>query len=224
MTNRNLPRPTRQDYDKLLQLEKRHNWSDRHIDWLNSFDWSAEAFEENGRRGLKSAIGDILLPAEFEDFKLLTGAVLHHGDRITTKQGGLWGVIIADGKGTWLVEPRYDYIGYPNTLTQACLKNQWGVLNILTAEFLITLECDSVHTHNGSMFCCSTGTYEKQGKIGILFENGSFTQAMFDEVDLSAAKPLRVKRNGKWGFLNESGHFTSDELSMPAKPDKQQND
>ncbi len=211
MENNKLPRPTQADYEKRLQLEKNNDMSDEYLNWLNSFDWSAEIFEENGKHGLKSALGEVLLPAAFDDFMMLTSALVYQGDLVVTQQNGLWGVIVADGKGTWLVEPQYNYIGYPNTLTNVCKDKKWGVLNILTGEFLIPLECDMVHAHSGFMFINGIGSYEKDGKTGIIREDGAFTEAIFEDVDIDSEDLVRVKLNGEWGFINEQGAFTTDE-------------
>ncbi len=206
-----LPRPTQADYEKLLQLEQNDDSDDEYLDWHNRFDWSAEVFEENGKHGLKSALGELLLPAVYDDFMMLTSESLNKGDLVVTQQDGLWGVIVADGKGTWLVEPIYNYIGYPNPITNVCKGKKWGVLNIVTGEFVIPLECDMVHAHSGFMFMAGIGSYEKDGKIGIVREDGSFTDAIFEDVNIDLEDLVRVKLDGQWGFINEQGAFTTDE-------------
>jgi len=211
MESSNLPRPTQADYEKLLKLEKNDKWTDEYLDWLNRFDWSTALFKEKGKYGLKTALGEVLLPVAFEDFMMLTSQMLKKGDLVVTQQNGLWGVIIADGMGTWQVEPSYDYVGYPNTLTHVCRDGKWGVLNVKTGKFLIPLECDMVYAHSGFMFMNGVGSYEKDGKTGIIREDGSFTEAIFEDVVIDPEDLVRVKLNGQWGFIKEDGTFTTDE-------------
>ena len=211
MENEKLPRPTQADYDKLLQLEEEKRFNDEYMELFDNFDWSVQTFEENGKYGLKSAVGEVLLPAAFEDFMTMTGDVLRKGDRVVTLHNGLWGVIIADGTGTWMIEPQYDYIGYPQYLTPVCKDDKWGVLNISTGEFLIPLECDSVGADRGLIFVNGLGYYEKDGKTGIIRMDGVFTEAIFEDTDFEPEGPVRVMLNGEWGYINEQGNFTTNE-------------
>ena len=206
-----LPRPTQAQYDRLLQLENEKQFNDEFMELSNSFDWSAQTFEENGRYGLKSAVGEVLLPANFEDFMTMTGDVLRKGNRIVTQQNGKWGIILADGTGTWTIEPQYDYIGYPHHLTAVCKDDKWGVLDVSTGEFLIPLECDMVYGDRGIMFVNGLGSYKKDGKIGIIRLDGAFTEALYEDTDFEPEGPVKVKLNGQWGFINAQGNFTTDE-------------
>ena len=211
MENNNLPRPTQADYDRLLQLEDSKSYGDTHMELFNSFDWSAQIFEENGKYGLKSAVGEVLLPAAFEDFMIMSGDVLRKGSRVVTQQNRKWGVIIADGTGSWMIMPEYDYIGYPNHLTPVCKDNKWGVLNIATGDYLIPLDCDMVHADRGLMFVNGIGSYEKDGKTGIIREDGAFTQAIFEDTDFDLEGPVKVMLNSDWGYINEQGNFTTNQ-------------
>jgi len=211
MENNNLPRPTQADYDRLLQLEDSKSYGDTHMELFNSFDWSAQIFEENGKYGLKSAVGEVLLPARFEDFMIMTGDVLRKGNRIVTQQNGQWGVMIADGTGSWLIEPQYDYIGYPQYLTPVCKDGKWGVLDISTGQYLIPPECDRLEHSRGLLFVNGLSWYEKAGKIGIIRLDGVFTEALFEDTEFEPEGPVKVKFNGEWGFINEKGNFTTDE-------------
>ena len=132
-----LPRPTLADYEKREELrEKIRNGTggagihDKEMELLNSFDWSHELYSEGDLYGLKTALGQVLLPPLFENFRMMTIQELKNGDRVVTQQGGKWGVIIVDGTGTWLIKPEYDYIGYPNDVTHVCKDGKWGVLDI----------------------------------------------------------------------------------------------
>jgi hypothetical protein len=127
MNENKLPKPTPADYekragfDKLFKEEKVTNeLNSEYLDLMNSFDWGAELIYEGTSVGLKTSLGEVILPPLFEDFRMMTMQELKKGDRDVTQLGGKWGVIIADGTGTWLIKPEFDYIGYPNQVTHVC--------------------------------------------------------------------------------------------------------
>jgi hypothetical protein len=152
-----------------------------------------------------------MLAPVFEDMKLLSQHDIKKGDRIVVQQNGKWGVILADGIGTWLVQPEYDYVGYPNTITHVCKDGKWGVLNLSTLSFLIPPECDKIFVDNGFMFTNGIGYYEKDGKTGVISASGEFTGAIFDDVNGDPEGCVKVMLNGEWGFINKENEFTTDE-------------
>lgn len=205
------PKPTPADYKKREELERKDFAGVEHNEFMAAFDWETELFEKDGKYGLRTALGEEIVPPAFEDFRLLRPAELEHGDRVVAQHNGKWGVLIADGRGAWLVEPEYDYIGYPNNLAPACIGEKWGVINIPANKSLIPIECDMVHVDHGFLFINGIGSYEKDGKTGIIREDGAFTEAIFEDTDLDFEGALKVKLNGEWGFINEHGTFTTDE-------------
>lgn len=204
-------KPTPADYKKREELEKKDFGGKEHNDFMAAFDWETELIEKDGKYGLRTALGEVIVPPVFENFMLLRPAELNNGDRVVTQHNGKWGVLIADGKGTWLVEPEYDYIGYPNNLAPVCIGEKWGVINIPANKFLIPIECDMVHVNHGFLFINGLGSYEKDGKTGIIRQDGAFTEAIFEDTDPDFEGTLRVKLNGEWGFINELGAFTTNE-------------
>ena len=204
-----MPRPAPADYIRREELEKKNQ--DEWIDFMNSFDWSHELTNEGELYGIKNALGEVLLPPRFENFAMLTGQELNLGDRVVTKLGGKWGVIIADGKGKWLVEPQFDYIGYPNDLTHVKRDGKWGVMNLATGDYLIAPECEAVFDNSGFLFCNRIGFYKKDGLYGVLADWGAMTEPLFEDVDMEPDGYVRVKFHGEWGFIGEDNKFTSDE-------------
>ena len=216
MENIKKPKPTPADFEKrrlyntkfqegIVTDEENFDY----LDFMNSIDWSPELFEENGKCGLKTALGEMILPPVYDDMSL--PYEVNKGDRIVALKDGKCGIVIADTKGTWLIKPEFDYIGYPNTLTHVCKDGKWGVLNIATGEYLIPLECDKVFSEGGYLFVNGIGTFEKDGKIGVITQYGAFTQPIFDEVEFDDEAPVKVKFNGEWGYINEENQFTKDE-------------
>ena len=208
-----LPRPTRADYEKRKKLEERDKdgWSDELVDLMNAFDWTTRSFGKGKKWGLKNPLGEVILEPGYENFMMLTPSDLKTGDRVVAMKNGLWGVLLIDGPGTWLIEPEYDYIGYPNDITHVRKGNKWGVLNLDKKEFLIPLECDHIDSDKGFMFINGIGAYERDGKCGIITHYGAFTEAIFDEAELIPEEWVKVKFEGQWGYLDEELKFTLDE-------------
>ncbi len=215
MENKRLPRPTPSDYEKRAAYHKSQtegNGSssvDEYLEFVNTLDWSAELFKEEGKYGLKNALGEMLLPPDFENFSLLTYAEINKGDRVVAMQNGKYGVVLADGTGTWLVSPEYDYIGYPNQITHVYKDGKCGILDLINGGFLIPLECESVDDYNGFLFCNGIGFYEKGGKTGVINRYASFTRPVFEEAERGAAGNVKVKFEGQWGFIDEDNQFTT---------------
>jgi hypothetical protein len=210
-----LPRPSKADYEKKSAFDKAMSKGElvdynEYMDLFNRFDWSAEVFESNGKYGLKNAVGEIIVAPDYEDFMMLSSSDLQTGDWVVAQDKGKWGVLEVDGNGNWMIEPEYDYIGYPNPITHVRKNEKWGVLDINKNEFIIPLECDKVHADMGFMFTNGIAIYEKDGKVGVIIEDGRFTSPIFEDVDEENGF-VKVKHKGEWGYINQEGEFTTSE-------------
>ena len=217
MSNEKLPKPTPADYEKRVANNRLFTEGTNpdqdliNLEFLDSIDWSAEIFEQDGKYGVKTALGEMVLPPVFDNFWGLTSSEIKKGDRVVAVQNGKCGVAIADGTYTWLVKPEYDFIGYPNQITHVKKDGKWGLLDIINGKFLISLECDSIDDYMGFPFSNGIGFYEKGGKTGVITQFGTFTEPIFEEVEKDSDGDVKVKFNGQWGFINEGNEFTLDE-------------
>ncbi len=214
--NTNLPKPTLADYAKRdAYNESNEKCSSAqeldYLDFMNSIDWSAEIFSVDDKHGLKTALGEVILPPIFEDIHVLTFTDYSKGKLVTAAINGKYGVVRADGVGTWIIEPKFDYIGIPNSLTQVYIDNKWGVIKVPSGEYLIPPDCDSVSGSNGFLFVNDLAIYEKEGKTGVITSNGHFTAPEFDEVEWWDDGAVKVKINDEWGYIDENDTFTTDE-------------
>jgi hypothetical protein len=133
------------------------------------------------------------------------------GDRVVTELDNKWGIITLDGNsGTWVVEPEYDYIGYPNSITMFRKADKWGVMNTNTKEWILPLICDKIYSSNGFMFVNGIGVYEIAGKSGLILDSGEFTEAIYDEVDLAAEDFSKARIGDLWGYIAEDGQLVQD--------------
>lgn len=98
------PKPTPADYKKREELERKDFAGVEHNEFMAAFDWETELFEKDGKYGLRTALGEEIVPPAFEDFRLLRPAELEHGDRVVTQHNGKWGVINVP-KNEFLIAP-----------------------------------------------------------------------------------------------------------------------
>ena len=208
------PRPTIEDNKRREEFAATlGEGSDDYQAILDAFDWSTEVFESNGLYGIKTAWDEVLLEAGYEDLRLLPYEELKKGDKVAAQLNGHWGILILDGKGSWLIEPEYDDIGYPNTLTHVRKGNEWGVINIDKKDFVLPLGISQVQTESGFMFVNGIGIYEKNGKFGVIAEEGIYTEAIFDKVDDEPFGHVKVRLNKIWGYIDKNGQFTENKES-----------
>lgn len=221
MKNEQKPKATTVDYEKreTLIAELKTNWTSEAnavlLEIMNSLDWDTELIQEGDKCGLMNWRGEILLPPVFEDFVLLSGLAgkyreMKIGDRVSAKKDGKWGVVVADGIGTWIVDPVYDCVGYHNNLTYVCIGGKWGILNIPEGKYLIEPVCDSVVDNDGFLFCNGIGFYRKDGKYGVIGSWGGYTDPIFEDYEGAPEGAVRVMYNGEWGYVTEEGGFTLD--------------
>ena len=214
MENNERPKPSAADLLRLKELEKQQGgggWSDEYVDLWNEFDWSPAVIREGDKCGLKNAFGEMILPVEFEDVKLLSSTPVEIGDRVVACKDGKWGVALADMKGTWLIRPEFDYIGYPNDITHVRKDGLWGIMDISRGEYLVAPECEYVDDYNGFMFVNGVCSFKKNGLWGVMVADGSSTDAVFEDIDMEPDEWVKVKLNGEWGFIDEDNQFTLDE-------------
>lgn len=206
MEKNQLPKPSPTQYATFK--EKGVNLD---LDFLNAYDWSTELVAENGKYGLVNCIGEQLVSANFENFQMMSGHDMKIGDRVVAQLNGKWGIITLDGgEGVWVVEPAYDYIGYPNTITSFKKGDKWGVMNTDKKEWILPLVCDKIYGANGFLFVNGIGVYEIAGKSGLILENGEFTDAIYDEIDLVAAEYSKARIGDLWGYIAKDGQLVQD--------------
>lgn len=202
---------TIQDFEKRERLGNDPAKEHEYLEVLNSVDWSADLFEENGKHGIKNALGEVIVPARYEDFATLTDEEIAMGDPIATKKDGKWGILKAGLEEEWLIEPQFDYVGYPSRYLSVRLGDKWGIYDLETGEYKVPVICDQVESHPGMVFVNGIGIYTSEGKTGFIRYDGTITGAIFDEFDMDVDEPVKVKLAGQWGFINDSGQFTTDE-------------
>jgi len=215
MENKQLKKASKADFEKRTELKEMVNndkiLNEEYIEFLNKFDWSPERFEENGKVGLKTSYGKILVPAIVDDLDVFSG----WGDEVpavVAYLNGKAGVIKGDGTGEWIIKSSYDEIGFPNSITFVGNGNKYGIINIYTEEIIVPIECDIIYNSQGIIFDSGYSVFKKGEKYGILSEDGILTETIFDEVEGGGIGDIvKVRLGNEWGYIDEKGKFTLDE-------------
>jgi hypothetical protein len=217
MSENQLPKPSPEVYTTFI---KNGGFSNPDLDFLNSYDWSVEVFDKNGLYGLKSCIGELLLNPIIQEFLWIPFYDMNIGDKLVAKLNNKFGIIQFDGAdGVWIIEPEYDYIGFPGGITSFIKERKWGVMDILTKEWILPLNCDFVYEYEGCIFINGIGKYEIGGKWGIILENGEITGAIYDEVALFNLFNLfnllnedyaTARIGDLWGYVAKDGQLVQD--------------
>jgi hypothetical protein len=210
----NLSRPSENEFRTFRELKARNKESSdpeiqREINKMEmSLDMAVEIISENGKHGLKNAIGEIILEPAFDQLKMLPFESLDTGDLVVAKHSGKWGILRIDGKGRWIWKPAFDDVGYPDEFAFVQKGNKWGVIHVLKHEYLLPVEFDHVSKFLGFMFNDGLAFYGKDNKIGVITEKGEYTDVIFDDVKKNDEKELNILYNGQWGYVDIKGSYT----------------
>ena len=120
---------------KFKEINNKDHMTDDDIDFLNTYNWNSDTFEENGAYGLKNCIGEVLVPPIFEDYLLLSYHDYKKGSKVVVMKNSKWGLIKIGEENKWILEPEFDYIGYPNNITYVVKDKKYGVINLYEGNF-----------------------------------------------------------------------------------------
>ena len=212
MEENQLPRPTQEIYEE-LQIVKKGNNDDRYLEIMNNYNWAVELFENNGKFGIKNWDGTILLPPAFDDFRMMTSGLYEMGDKMAVFIDNKEGIVKMDGENwSWLLKPEFDFISYPSSIIAVKKGSFWGIINLMTSEYMVKPELDEVHLHGGGfLFVNGIGIFKKGNKYGVVNDYGGITEIIFDEISLDYDGMLSVRKDELWGWVNENGQFELDE-------------
>lgn len=102
--------PTTQQMTEYRQLRKTMTTAEEYekvMAFEEEYDIFTQVFTEEGRKGVKDAAGEVLVPAEFDEVGC-TFADFCRGFAIPVVKDGKMALVSPDGKGTLLTEPVYD--------------------------------------------------------------------------------------------------------------------
>ena len=216
--NQKLPQPTGKEYQKLENYEQR-SWEgglsemeeEEYLDLLNSFDWSAEIFSKDGKYGIISAGGKLLVPAIYDEFICIMRHV-EYLKIVVAAKSGKYGLVRADGTGFEITGFTFDYMApWLGSATAARTGNKWNYING-EGQKLLPYDLDNIlFTFTDLTFENGISVFMKDGLWGVT-DGYDYSKPVFDELDdIEPDGLISGKRDGIKGYINILGEFTSDE-------------
>lgn len=173
------------------------------------YDLLDVVFEENGKQGVKNAVGRILVPAIYKEF---SETYIYTREEFVMPIpacdfNNKYAIVKGDGKGTPICPFEYDMITFLRGSLKhyLCKKNVGGKIfsGIIRSngEVVVPCEMDLIHELANGF-----SALVKDGKIGIYTIHGDYFEPQFDDADEEAGF-LKVCKDGVWGYLTEKGEF-----------------
>ncbi len=182
-----------------------------YYDLMSQYDWIDEIFEENGKKGLKNSMGEIVVPAIYDDFCILESYYNKQRYAGAVKDGKA-GLVRRDGTGTPVTAFEYQRIErIPFTSIYAVWKPEDTKHLALMFENQIITPFEIEAYGDVSDGAIRLGA---NGKIGMLhFENGiTYVKPEYDDIyDQGCDEDFLFVKDGKEGRLTWEQRFVSDE-------------
>jgi hypothetical protein len=181
------------------------------LDFMNSYEWSSEFYEENGKHGIKSVLGKIIVPALYDDFRCSLYQV-EHQEAAAAMNSGKWGLVATDGTGAPLTEFIYDYVApVAGPLAVAAKDGKWEYLG-MNGKSATSDKMDRILVgEDGLTFINGISIFMVNGRYGVT-DGLLFSRAVFDEIlEPEGGDWITGFREGEKGYINEAGDFTEDE-------------
>ncbi|HPQ35182.1 MAG TPA: WG repeat-containing protein [Tenuifilaceae bacterium] len=226
----NRPKPTRELISDVLNIKARLdsfnlnreyeiiNSLNKHKDQImESYDWSDQEFEENGKYGLKDCFGEILIPAQYDETWFRSSYFVTREKPIACRKGNKWGMVMPDGKGSEATEFLYDniilgeYYSFWNLIVVA-QEEKYGFIDI-KGNPLTPVDIDEIYQPANDM-----GKVRKANKYGFIYYNGDYVEPIYDKISFSESdKYYHVMLNGQWGFVDRNKGFVPAERKDEAQ-------
>ena len=220
---KNLPRPTVEQLNEFDQLRASLNdlqgaAYDETINKLNnlisSYDWDNYEFTDpaTGKKGVKNAAGQILVPAEYDRFTFLGDHNVFDLSHFAAEKDGKFGVVSADGSGKVLCDFRFDALIWNayTGLYDACwdgVKGKFGFVSKEGKVLIPNVLTQLYEPWNDFMLL------EADGKFGA-FDVSTFYYVLpeYDKIDWEPDEDVVFHKDGVEGYvIEETGEFVPKE-------------
>lgn len=163
-----------------------------------------QAFEENGRYGVKDACGEVLVPALFDDIASTFKDECRKW-AVPVVNGGKMALVAPDGKGTLRTPFEYDKIHFYECYYYLIKDDRMG-LSSVGGHILVPAKMDKVYEPFNDLI-----VFAKDGKYGFsMLGSDVITEAIYDDYEVGDDEYLIVVKDGVRGYLDEEGHFTTE--------------
>ena len=181
--------------------------NNKKVQIMDSFDWSDQEYELNGKSGLTDCFGEVLIPAEYDETWFRANYFVTREKPIACRKGDKWGMVLPDGNGTIVTDFLYDniflgeYYSFWNLII-VVNNDKFGFIDF-KGNSLTPLEIDEIY-----LPCNDMGQFRKGDKYGFICGNGDYIEPLYEEIGFSESNNFyRVKLNGQWGFLDQDKNF-----------------
>ena len=177
---------------------------DKVNNFMSEYDTMCAMYVENGQTGVKDVLGEVLVPAVFDEI-VGVFADVNRDCAVAVIKDGKYGLVKPDGKGTILAECAYDNIHFDGCCYYAVKDGKQGLYNI-SGEMLVPVMADKVYEPWNDLL-----VYEVDGKFGFSMLGADLvTEAVYEAYEIDSNEYLFVTLDGKKGYLDEDGNFTED--------------
>ena len=174
-------------------------------DFERKYNTSCIIFKDGGKCGLKDAVGEIILPAIYDDIRN-TFKDKYRNWPVPVVQGGMFGLAATDGSGELLLQCIYDYVVYKGGYWLVQKGVGQGVY--ARGKLIWPIECDRIcNSRNPNVLI-----YRKDNKYGFI----SLTECvvaknLFESYYSLKGDLINVRLDGQLGYIDKEGNFTLDE-------------
>ena len=171
------------------------------------YNWFDMPFEENGRMGIKDALGKVIVPAKFDDY-IETYTPFFRSGAMPMIINGKAVLVKTDGSGDVLPGTECDKIFLmPFSPYFALYKGDKFAIFASNGKMFVDFVCD-----NCTEFSNGLAVYTANGKEGAIYNNGAVLPAKFDEFGSPELDSFLCVRVGEeWGYVDKDDNFTTDE-------------
>ena len=218
---KNLPRPSVETLNEFDELCKKSQdpqlTSEQYQEVINHVNEIIETYNldnyvftdpATGKKGVKNPAGQVLIPAEYEDFTFVGDHHVFPLPHMAAKKNGKFGVVAADGTGTVLCDFRFDLLLWsPFTgLYEACWDGVKGKSGFVTKEgkvFIPNILTRQYEPWNDFMLL------EADGKFGALdVSTFNYVLPEYDQIDAEPDELVVFHKDGIEGYvIEETGEF-----------------
>ncbi len=181
----------------------------------STYNFDPYIFEEGNLCGIKGALGNVIVPAKYQDFKFTTPYRLKRETCVVTKNNDKWGIVSTDGNATILVPFIYDDMTwFVCPVVGVKKEGKYGYIRP-DGNLITPIEYDGIQFFDKGIFWRGAPSYsrfERDGKYGVIDYDGNYTPAHFDEIiveDTDGA--LKARIGDQIAYITKEGNLDIDE-------------
>ena len=211
------------EYDKLEKKFLERGMTDEQLNEVmeklnaivDAYDLTNYVFEDpaTGKKGVKDPAGQILVPAEYDDFNFVGDRIAFQVSHMAAKRDGKYGIVAADGTGRVICDFRFDLLmWYPYAALYIAWwdgdESHFGLVNPKGEVVVPNVMEKYYESMNGFM------PLERDGKFGgIDTSTGYFVMPEYDSVEGDIDENMIFHKDGVEGYVvEETGEFVPKEV------------